>query len=144
MNFFKEQNHEKLTDFYLKNGLEIENGWSKTSGAFFSLYVKENGQIIGAATLSKRLGVTVLDYIAIDPSLRKNGLGKALFFAVLTKAPAAIKRIYLVAKAPGFFKAIGCQYEDSMPQLLAECMQCSQHQKQCNPAVMRYDLEETI
>lgn len=143
MKFFKEQNHENLTDFYFKNGLEIENGWSKTGGAFFSLYAEKDGKMIGAATLSKRFGVTLLDYIAIDPALRKNGFGKALFFAVLSKAPA-IKKIYLVAKAPGFFKAIGCRYEDSMPRLLEECIQCPQYKKQCNPAVMRYDLEETI
>ncbi len=143
MKFLKEPHHEKLTDFYKKNGLEIENGWSRTGGAFFSLYAEENGQIAGAATFAKRFGVTLLDYIAVDPALRKNGLGKMLFFTALKEAPA-VKSIYLIAKAPGFFKAIGCQYDDSMPRLLAECIQCPQYKKECAPAVMRYVLEETI
>lgn len=140
MNFFQEPNHAALTRFYSENELEIEPGWEQTS--FFSLCAEENGQLIGAATLSMRFGVVLLDYIAIAPAYRKSGLGKRLFLLVLAQNPS-IKTLYLTARAPGFFQALGCKKEDAFPQLLGECLHCPQYQNECTPAVMRYDREET-
>ena len=141
MEFFHEPKHEKLTDFYFQNDLEIEPGWEET--AFFSVSVQLNGKRIGAATFSKRVGIVLLDYIAVDPAFRKSGVGRELFFYMLSQMKD-VKSIYLVARTLGFFQALGCCLDESKPELLRECVRCPQYQNGCHPVVMRYDREEKL
>ena len=163
--------HKALTDFYLSAGLEISDGWEKESGVFFSEAVfyrnkykmsckKESegdgrhrcdsfhdcDNTVAAYSISKRYGVTVLDYIAVKDSLRKSGIGRKLLDRIREKCRKdGVDKIYLTAKAKGFFKKSGARElsasEPLFKSLLGECAECTQREKDCFPAVMVIDLQ---
>ncbi len=134
MDILRINDHSLLTDFYLENGLEIENGWENKMGALRSAGAYENGEMIGAATVSRRFDVTVLDYIAVKKDVRRQNIGKKLFLEIIED-----DEIYLTARTPAFFYALGCIETDEKPELLGECTDCEQRLNgTCVPTVMKY------
>lgn len=184
--------HGDLTGFYLDAALEIEEGWEKESGVFFSEVAwlsnalkncerdgerAENGVFsaekredlsdcitraggtfvsadgsglrnslpVAAYSLSRRFGVTVLDYIAVNGSQRKGGIGSILIDRIKKKCrDLNEKKIYLTAKARGFFLKNGArEIGEKSPLysvLLGECAECDQRGKECFPVVMEIDI----
>ena len=49
--------------------------------------------------------------------------------------------LYLVARAPGFFRTLGFQQvaPENAP-LFFECAQCPQYQKTCHPEIMKLEI----
>ena len=184
--------HGDLTGFYLDAALEIEKGWEKESGVFFSEVAwlsnalkncerdgerAENGVFsaekrdglsdcitracgpfvsaddsglrnslpVAAYSLSRRFGVTVLDYIAVSTDLRKSGIGSILLERIAGKCrELSEKKLYLTAKARGFFLKNGAREigkeSPLYPLLLGECAECDQRGRECFPAVMEMDV----
>lgn len=80
--------------------------------------------------------------LAVDPVLRKEGLGKLLVDKVKQEVQArGGDAIYLVARAPGFFRRLGFETIDpqNAPNFF-ECKQCPQYQVSCHPEVMKLTL----
>ena len=90
-----------------------------------------------------RQGKYIIDGIAVTKLFRKFGLGKIM----LKKAINEVKKLggnelYLVARAPEFFRNYGFETVDANDApLFFECAQCPQYQKTCFPEIMRLRVE---
>lgn len=132
MEFVQVNEHKILTDFYKNCKMEIANDWVLTMNPIKSIALFKENKIIASATLSKRNQKTILDYIGVDESLRRTGLGKKLLQEILKNE----KQVYLSAKNYGFFKSQGfMETEDN--DLIKECLSCEQYNKNCFPRVMK-------
>ena len=134
--------HNSLIEFYQKNGLEVSDDLMKDDGAVFSVRVIENEKTIAAATLSQRLSVCILDYVAVDEQHRKNGLGERLVDEIKAKARLlSADKVYITAKSPEFFKKIG--FVNGSPvgiDMNADCIGCPEFNNGCKKQPMFIDL----
>lgn len=140
--------YEKLVPFFIKNELEfteedmeevptdIEKCWEITD------LTDGINKLIGGFVLAKREGEYICDGIAIDPEWRGTGLGKALLDKGIEEVQKqGGERMYLVARAPEFFRKSGfvtVEREDA-PNFF-ECLTCPQYNVNCHPEVMRLDI----
>lgn len=153
--------YEKLVPFFIENELEfseedmkevptdIVKCWEITEGTGKVATHKpdgeitdEHGRLIGGFVLAKREGEFICDGIAIDPEWRGTQLGKALLgLGIEEVLRQGGKRMFLVARAPGFFRKNGFVTvdRDEAPDF-CECFTCPQYNKSCFPEVMRIDL----
>ena len=83
-----------------------------------------------------------MDGIAIDPEYRKAKLGQTLLEKGIEEARSrGGKRIFLVARAPGFFRKNGfVTVERKDAPNFFECLTCPQYGVDCHPEVMRLEL----
>lgn len=138
------EDYEKLVPFFIENELEFSEEepvptdlvkcWEITDG---------DGKLIGGFVLAKREGEFIVDGIAIDPAYRKYGLGSVLLDNGIEEAlKRGAKRIYLVARAPGFFKTHGFETvaREDAPDFF-ECLTCPQYGVSCHPEVMKLQLQ---
>ena len=92
--------------------------------------------------LALRQGKYIIDGIAVDEAYRQENIGRALVDKVLAEIrERGASELYLVARAPGFFRRLG--FEKVAPEeapLFFECAQCPQYQKTCHPEIMRLAL----
>ena len=98
--------------------------------------------IIGACTLAFREGEYIIDGIALVPASRGSGAGTALLAAAEDEVRArGGERVYLVARAPEFFRANGYETiaRSDAPEFF-ECFGCDQYNRSCFPEVMRHVL----
>ena len=139
--------YERLVPFFIENELEFSEDEPVPTDLVKCWNIMddegEDGErIIGAFVLAKREGEFIVDGIAIDPKYRKYHLGKALLEKGIEETKRlGGKRIFLVARAPGFFRKQGfvtVPREDA-PNFF-ECLTCPQHGVSCHPEVMRLDL----
>ncbi|MDD4125289.1 MAG: GNAT family N-acetyltransferase [Eubacteriales bacterium] len=126
--------NKELEALYLSEGLETDG----TKDAFYSVEAKDGGTLVGGITLSRRYGVTVLDYVAVLPEYRKHGIGRTLVdTAFKTAKDKNIREIFLVTKAEGFFAKLGAVRTDEHNELLSECFSCSRYMEKCRPVLMK-------
>ncbi len=100
--------------------------------------IGEYGRIIGAFVLARRDGEFICDGIAVDPEYRGMKLGKALLdLAVEEVLRLGGNKMYLVARAPGFFRKYGFKtiLAEGAPNFF-ECKSCPQYGVSCSPEVM--------
>ena len=102
----------------------------------------EDDNLLGAFVLAKREGEFICDGIAIDEELRGTGLGtKLLRLGLEETIKLGGTRMYLVARAPEFFRKNGFV---TVPRQEApnffECLTCPQYGVSCHPEVMRIEL----
>ena len=101
-----------------------------------------SANIIGACTLAFREGEYIIDGIALAPASRGSGAGTALLAAAEDEVRArGGERVYLVARAPEFFRAngYGTIARSDAPEFF-ECFGCDQYNRSCFPEVMRHVL----
>ncbi|MDO4833940.1 MAG: GNAT family N-acetyltransferase [Bacillota bacterium] len=154
MNFKIDETDEyrRLVPFFIENGLEFTDEdmeevptdlvkcWKITAGSGISGTYED--KLIGGFVLAKREGEFICDGIATDPEYRGTGLGRALLakgIEEVTKLGGS--RMYLVARAPEFFRKNGFETigRDEAPNFF-ECLTCPQYKVSCHPEVMRIDL----
>lgn len=103
---------------------------------------EEDGQLIGGFVLAKREGRFICDGIAVDSRYRGTDIGTKLLRLGLeeTKRLGGDK-LYLVARAPGFFRKNGFETikREDAPNFF-ECFTCPQYGKSCHPEVMVYEI----
>lgn len=98
--------------------------------------------IMGACTLAFREGEYIIDGIALAPESRGSGAGSALLAAAEAEVRArGGERVYLVARAPEFFRANSYETiaRSDAPEFF-ECFGCDQYNKSCFPEVMKHVL----
>ncbi|MCQ2546786.1 MAG: GNAT family N-acetyltransferase [Clostridia bacterium] len=140
--------YEKLVPFFIENELEFtEEDMEEVPTDIvkcWEIVDKTDGkdELIGGFVLAKREGEYICDGIAITPEWRGTNLGKAL----LDKGIEEVRnqggnRMYLVARAPGFFRKSGFVTigREEAPNFF-ECFTCPQYKVSCNPEVMRLDI----
>lgn len=103
----------------------------------------ENGRLISGCVLALRGGEYIIDGIATVPEYRKEKIaGKLLLLALEEAKRRGGELVYLVAKAPGFFRKHGFQTIDAEEvPLLFDCLSCPQFRKSCFPEVMKLGLD---
>ena len=139
------EDYERLVPFFIENELEFTEEdaeevptdlvkcWQITDG---------DGGLVGAFVLALREGEYICDGIAIDETLRGTGLGsKLLALGLEETAKRGGERMYLVARAPEFFRRNGFVTvpRQDAPNFF-ECLTCPQYGITCHPEVMKIDL----
>ncbi len=131
--------------FFMMNGLEFSEEhpvdterikcWEADDG---------QGEIAGAVVLALRQGKYIIDGIAVSEKYRGSGLGGELLDMALDGVrELGGEEVYLVARAPGFFrgKGFGTAGREQAPDFF-ECLTCPQRGVSCFPEIMRADLRE--
>lgn len=153
--------YERLVPFFVANDLEFPDEedyevptdlvqcWKVTEGAQpepdedSAEYKTDRHHLIGGFVLAERQGEFIVDGIAVDPEYRKEKLGRALLdLGIAETRKRGGKRIFLVARAPGFFRKSGFVTvpREEAPNFF-ECLTCPQYGVDCHPEVMRLDLK---
>ena len=136
--------YERLVRFFVENQLEFDGDeevdtdivkcWKITQG---------DDYLVAGCVLAKREEEYIIDGMAVDKVMRKTGMGKILVDKVISEVKKlGGERIYLVARAPGFFRKLGFEAIDpSEAPNFFECKQCPQYQVSCHPEVMKLEIE---
>lgn len=135
--------YDTLKYFYYENDLEIDVGEPMPKEVIRNWKaVNEEGELIGGITLSTREGEFIIDGIAVDEKYRKLNLGRELLeTAIEEMVSRGGKRLYLVARAPGFFRKRGFETVEKKdaPEFF-ECFGCPQYGSKCFPEVMKLEI----
>lgn len=102
----------------------------------------DSGRLQGGAVLALREGRFIVDGIAVNEQYRSSGAGRQLLEHIISAVrQLGGSSIFLVARAPGFFRKSGFVTVDraDAPQFF-ECFTCPQYGKECRPEVMRLDI----
>ncbi len=134
--------YERLVRFFVENELEFD-GDEEVDTDIIKCYeiVDEKNELFGGAVLAKREGEFIIDGIAVDASLRGKDFGTKLLNKLLDDAEAlGGSRMFLVARAPAFFRANGFDAvdDDKSPNFF-ECKTCPQYGVTCYPEIMKLD-----
>lgn len=132
--------YQRLMAFFEANHLEVDaeevvptdvvQGWKITD--------PKDDKLVGAIMLALRQGEYIIDGIAVDEASRKTNIGKTLLDQAIDMVKnRGGKRIYLVARAPGFFRKSGFTTipRETAPNFF-ECLTCPQYGVDCHPEVM--------
>jgi len=139
------EEYEKLVSFFIENELEFtEEDAEEVPTDLVKCWqiTDEDSNLAGAFVLAKREGEFICDGIAIEEELRGTGLGTKLLRLGLDETiKLGGTRMYLVARAPEFFRKNGFV---TVPRQEApnffECLTCPQYGVSCHPEVMRIEL----
>ena len=138
-----------LSETYLIPDYQREYSWGKEELEDLwddLIYIENNiddkhffGQIVINNTEKEKY---IIDGIAVDEPYRRLKVGKI----ILDKVVERVKEmggdsIYLVARAPEFFRKNGFQTidPDDAPNFF-ECKQCPQYRVDCHPEVMKLEI----
>lgn len=133
---------DSLNDFFEENLLEIsEDEPVETSVIKAWRADDKNGNLVGGVCLAFREKEFIIDGIAVDTDLRGIGLGeKLLSLATDEVEKRSGNKIFLVAKAPEFFKTQGyVEVEPEAAPMFYECAGCDQYNVTCFPKVMKWE-----
>lgn len=132
------EEYEKLVPFFIENELEFSEEDPTPTDLVRCWEAEEEGRLIGGFVLARRDGEFICDGIAVDPDYRRQELGRALLRLGMEEAKAqGAHRMYLVARAPGFFRREGFETvaREEAPNFF-ECLTCDQYGVSCHPEVM--------
>jgi len=137
--------YKELKKLFIENGLEVGaepdpddlvKCWRMTDES------ESPPKLAGGIVLAKREGEFIIDGIAVDAAFRGQDAGTALL-ALATEEARMLggERIFLVARAPEFFKKRWFKSvpKESAPEFF-ECRTCSQFEKTCYPEVMKLEV----
>lgn len=136
------ENYDRLVPFFIENELEFSEEDPTPTDLVRCWEVLEDGRLIGAFVLARRDGEFICDGIAVDPEHRKQDIGRALLrLGIEETVRRGGKRMYLVARAPGFFRREGFESvaREEAPNFF-ECLTCEQYGISCHPEVMVREL----
>ena len=144
MKMRKTDDYEKLVKFFVENRLEFD-GDEEVDTDIVECYEIVHGDeeyLVAGAVIARREEKYIIDGIAVDEPYRRLKVGKI----ILDKVVERVKKmggdsIYLVARAPEFFRKNGFQTidPDDAPNFF-ECKQCPQYQVDCHPEVMKLEI----
>ena len=135
------EEYTKLIPFFIENRLEFSDEDAEevpTDIVRCWKITDDDGKLIGGFVLAQREGEFICDGIAIDPEWRGEHLGEALLkLGVEEAVKLGGTRMYLVARAPGFFRNYGFVTvpKEEAPNFF-ECLTCPQYGTECHPEVM--------
>lgn len=100
--------------------------WTRISSSVLKWFTAVKEALVGAVVPAKREGRYIIDGIAVDPIYRKMKVGNVLLKKVVDEVKAlGGDALFLVARAPGFFRANGFTAidPDGAPNFF-ECKYC--------------------
>lgn len=132
--------YERLVEMFIRHGLEFSFDEPLPTDLVQCWKAEEeNGRLISGCVLALRGGEYIIDGISTEPEYRKEKIGSALLQLALQEAKSrGADMVYLVARAPGFFRKHEFQAIDaSEAPGLFDCPSCPQYQKTCFPEIMK-------
>lgn len=137
--------YERLVKFFVDNHLEFDGDEEVDTDIVkcFKITFGDEDFLVGGVVLASREGRYIIDGIAVDKEYRKLKVGEILLNKVIEEVKAmGGDAIYLVARAPGFFRKHGFipVNPDTAPNFF-ECKQCPQYQVTCHPEVMKLEIK---
>ncbi len=134
---------DTLNDFFEANDLEISDAEPIETNVVKAWRVDDQyNKLVGGICLAYREGEYIIDGIAVDASMRGKRLGeKLLSLAIKQVKELEGEKIYLVARAPGFFKTQGFKIvSEKEAPLFYECAGCPQFKVDCFPEIMSLEV----
>lgn len=135
--------YDTLKYFYYENDLEIDVEEPMPQEVVRNWKAVDNeGKLLGGITLSTREGEFIIDGIAVDSEYRMLDIGRKLLdTAIEEMSDRGGKRLYLVARAPSFFRKCGFEtVEKKVAPEFFECFGCPQYGERCFPEVMKLEI----
>lgn len=135
--------YERLVRFFVENQLEFD-GDEEVDTDIVNCYkvADKDDRLIGAAVLARREGRYIIDGIAVDERYRKQKVGEMLLERVKSRViELGGCELYLVARAPGFFRKNGFLpiAAEEAPNFF-ECKYCPQYNITCHPEIMKLEI----
>lgn len=134
---------DRLNAFFEENDLEVTDEEPVETSVIKAWKAEYgDGRLAGGICLAFREGEYIIDGIAVDSKCRGQRLGeKLLSLAVNEVRKRGGKKIFLVARAPGFFMTQGFKIisGDNAP-LFFECATCPQYKVDCFPEIMSLEV----
>ncbi len=147
------QDYESLVKLFVKNDLEFSVNDEVPTDLVKLWEVKVTSQesgsphvLIAGCVLAMRQGEYIIDGIAVEPEYRKEKLGKELLdLAIEHVKVLGGHSLYLVARAPGFFRKQGFETipREDAPNFF-ECFTCPQYNVSCFPEVMKLKIKTNV
>ena len=140
---YETNEYDRLVQFFVENKLEFDGDEEVDTDILKCYkYTDDEDNLIGGVVLARREGKYIIDGIAVDESFRDSGIGETLLNQIKEDVEEmGGDAIYLVARAPGFFRKHG--FEEVNPENAPnffECKYCPQYGKTCHPEIMKYDI----
>ena len=140
---YETNEYDRLVQFFVENELEFDGDEEVDTDILKCYkYTDDEDNLIGGIVLARREGKYIIDGIAVDESFRDSGIGETLLNQIKEDVEEmGGDAIYLVARAPGFFRKHG--FEEVNPENAPnffECKYCPQYGKTCHPEIMKYDI----
>ena len=132
------EDYDKLVPFFIRNGLEFSEEDPTPTDLVRCWEAVEDDNLIGGFTLAMRDGEYICDGIAVEEAYRRRDLGRAMLrLGEEETIRRGGRRMYLVARAPGFFRREGFETvpREGAPNFF-ECLTCDQYGVSCHPEVM--------
>lgn len=139
----KTDEYDRLVEMFIRQGLEFSFDEPLPTDIVGCWKAEdEDGRLISGCVLALRGGEYIIDGIATEPEYRKEKIGSRLLKLALEEAKAGGgKTVYLVARAPGFFRKHGfVNIESSEVSELFDCFSCPQYGRTCHPETMKLEL----
>ena len=132
----------ELINLFIENELEFSEKDKLIPDSVVKYWeALDDEKLIGGCVLGLREGVYVLEGIATDADYRKKRVGKQLLCEALTYLKTlGAKKLYLCARAPGFFKTQGFLEIDRENAPNFGCINCDQFGIKCFPEIMMKNL----
>ena len=134
--------YESLVRFFIDNELEFSEDEPVPTDLIKCWEARDDGELVGAFALARREDEFICDGIAVDEKYRKMELGRALLrLGIEETVKRGGSRMYLVARAPEFFRREGFEKveREDAPNFF-ECLTCPQYGRTCHPEVMKKEL----
>lgn len=134
---------DTLNEFFEANDLEVSDAEPVETNVIKAWKATDEAdKLIGGICLAYREGEYIIDGIAIDGSMRGKRLGERLLNLAIEEVKSRKgEKIFLVARAPGFFKTQGFEIiSDKEAPLFYECAGCPQYKVDCFPEIMSLEV----
>lgn len=135
--------YEPLMALFIKNELEFSEE-EPVSTDIIKAWKMINGdnELIGGIVLARREGEYIIDGIAVEEKYRTLKLGNVLLEKAIEQVrDLGGKKLFLVARAPGFFRKRGfSQVDEKAAPFFFECKTCSQYAITCHPEIMELEI----
>jgi len=136
--------YPKLKELFIENGLEMSSDDPTPDDLVKSFKLEDDGKLMGGIVIARRDGEFIIDGIAVDGAYREKEYGKKLLEKAVDEVKALNgESIYLVARAPNFFRKQGFNTvaHEGAPDFF-ECRGCPQFGVSCHPEVMKLNIKE--
>jgi len=140
------KNYDELNELFIRNELEFSDDEPVSTDVIKAWRVVDEAQappkLIGGIMLAKRQEKFIIDGIAVEPEYRKQNYGELMLNEAIAEVRTLLgDSLFLVARAPGFFKTQGFEtVEKENAPLFFECLTCPQYEVSCHPEIMKLDI----
>lgn len=142
--FRRIDDYEAVKELSIRAGLDVADKPLDDIVTAFGYYL--DGKLMGAAALERENGHLFLEWVAVDSSERRKGVGAALVALVEGDARArGMTKLWAKARAPEFYRRIGFRIvreDEKAPKTLDGCIGCPQFRTSCNPAIVIRELKD--